>query len=277
MGERETRMAQPVRHSIQARRLAQVKRTLLPPTPQAQALAAPQNNATTWRSAATSSSSSSDSGASKMTSAKKARILCLHGYENSASILKKQLAMAHWFKHLENTCEFVFLSGPFDSVPPVTPIVQQYFPDDPKCQWFEKIEHVEAGVRYIGLDKGLQHIQDAFDKQGPFDGLLGFSQGAGVSLLVAAKQQHGELLQNHPPLKFAILIAGFRPRDFTLQHVFESRLKVPTCHIWGHQDPLCFKSEEATKMCASPLVLQHKAGHKVPNIKTIDEQQFRAF
>ena len=58
----------------------------------------------------------------------------------------------------------------------MTPIVQQYFPDDPKCQWFERIEHVEAGVRYIGLDKGLQHIAEAFDKQGPFDGVLGFSQ-----------------------------------------------------------------------------------------------------
>merc|ERR1711977_72654 len=85
---------------------------------------------------------------------KKARILCLHGYENSGSILKKQLGMSGWLKELGTTCDFVFASAPFDSALPVTPIVQQYFPKDPKCQWFERIEHLDTGgVRYVGLNK----------------------------------------------------------------------------------------------------------------------------
>ena len=222
----------------------------------------------------TASASARDHGEAVGSTGKRARILCLHGYENSASILKKQLAMSGWLREFEKKCEFVFVSGPFDSVPPVTPIVQQFFPDDPKCQWFEKIEHLESGVRYIGLDKGLQHISDVFEKQGPFDGLLGFSQGAGISFLVAAKRQHDMMLgKRYPPLKFAILIAGFRPRDLERQHLFQDnngKIRLPTVHIWGDHDPMKYKSEEATKLCENPLILCHKAGHKVPSIKSID-------
>ena len=117
-------MAQQARHSIQARRLAQVKRTLVPLLPQAQAAIlapSPQNSQAKWKSQAASTMDGMRTSTSK-----KARILCLHGYENSASILKKQLAMAGWLKELENKCEFVFLSGPFDSKPPGKSTQQAY-------------------------------------------------------------------------------------------------------------------------------------------------------
>jgi len=150
----------------------------------------------------------------------------------------------------------------------VTPIVEQFFPDDPKCQWFRKMEHLEeGGVRYAGLDVGFETIGKALAEQGPFDGVLGFSQGAALSFYTAAKQQNGELV---PPdggkLKFAIIIAGFTPRDLNHRYLFNSQLETPTCHIWGDHDVLKFKSEEATKNCVEPLVLNHKAGHKVPKL-----------
>ena len=49
---------------------------------------------------------------------KKARVLCLHGYENSGPILKKQLQMGGWIKEFGDLCDFVFVSAPFTSVPP---------------------------------------------------------------------------------------------------------------------------------------------------------------
>ena len=69
----------------------------------------------------------------------------------------------------------------------MTPIVQKFFPDDPKRQWFQRMENLPNGVRYVGLGKGLAHIAHVFDTQGPFDGVLGFSQGAGMSLYVACE------------------------------------------------------------------------------------------
>ena len=49
---------------------------------------------------------------------KKARVLCLHGYENSGPILKKQLQLGGWIKEFGDLCDFVFVSAPFTSVPP---------------------------------------------------------------------------------------------------------------------------------------------------------------
>merc|ERR1711904_204676 len=221
---------------------------------------------------------------------KKARILCLHGYENSGSILKKQLGMSGWLKELGTTCDFVFASAPFDSALPVTPIVQQYFPKDPKCQWFERIEHLDTGgVRYVGLNKGLGKVSEILrGPEGPFDGILGFSQGAAMSVYTIARQQQWEnsqqedrkdnTLPTHPPLKFAIIIAGFIPRDIDNRYLFEGgSLSTPTCHIWGDHDVLKYKSQDLTKSCEDPLVMVHASGHKVPNTKTIDVDKLRAF
>ena len=253
--------------------------------------------------------------------------------------MHKQMRMAGWLGSerksdekvvpFEN-CDFVFVSAPFASEPPVSKIVEHFFPEDPKRQWFERIQNEEAGVRYLGLDVGLKHIEDALEKEGPFDGIFGFSQGAGLSLVVAAKQQQGEMLGNNPPLKFAIVIAGkeneenegktegkcsllcvvvvffltkktflllvdshvsssfffvlfyllllgFRARDMTLSNLFEEKLVCPTLHIWGDQDILRYKSEEVTEYCTDPIILRHKAGHKIPHVNTIDCTKIESF
>ena len=163
----------------------------------------------------------------------------------------------------------------------MTPIVQEFFPDDPKRQWFERIEHLESGgVRYVGLDKGFAEVSRALREDGPFDGVLGFSQGAGMSLYTIAKQQRGELLPAGLPskLKFAVIIAGFRPRDLENRALFEGvDLDTPTCHIWGEHDVLKYKSEECTRSCRDPLVLRHGSGHKVPKVDTFEANRLRAF
>lgn len=199
-----------------ARRLAHVKRTLPAHSPNLP-VPVPTSPSPSPSSSMCAASASSSSSSASTHAGPRARILCLHGYENSKEIMHKQMRMAGWLGSerksdekvvpFEN-CDFVFVSAPFASEPPVSKIVEHFFPEDPKRQWFERIQNEEAGVRYLGLDVGLKHIEDALEKEGPFDGIFGFSQGAGLSLVVAAKQQQGEMLGNNPPLKFAIVIAG---------------------------------------------------------------------
>ena len=63
--------------------------------------------------------------------------------------------------------------------------MQQFFPDDPKRQWFQRIDRSEDGqMTYVGIDHSLQELSGAFHSQGPFDGVLGFSQGAALSLII---------------------------------------------------------------------------------------------
>merc|ERR1711985_221476 len=266
-----------------ARRLAHVKRILPAHSPN---LPVPVPTSPSPSSSMCAASASSSSASASTHAGPRARILCLHGYENSKEIMHKQMRMAGWLGSgrksdekvvpFEN-CDFVFVSAPFASEPPVSKIVEHFFPEDPKRQWFERIQNEEAGVRYLGLDVGLKHIEDALEKEGPPDGIFGFSQGAGLSLVVAAKQQQGEMLGNNPPLKFAIVIAGFRARDMTLSNLFEEKLVCPTLHIWGDQDILRYKSEEVTEYCTDPIILRHKAGHKIPHVNTIDCTKIESF
>ncbi len=86
------------------------------------------------------------------------------------------------------------------------------------------------------------------------------------------------MLVGHPALKFAVLVAGFRPRDLDHQHLWRAEgLRTPTLHLWGAQDVLKYKSEEATTFCLDPLVLTHRAGHKVPAVATFDSAAADAF
>ena len=40
------------------------------------------------------------------------RLLCLHGWRTSGSIMQDQLSMALWQKHLDGVAELIFLDAP---------------------------------------------------------------------------------------------------------------------------------------------------------------------
>ena len=42
-------------------------------------------------------------------------------------------------------------------------------------------------MTYVGLEGSLERVEREFDERGPFDGVLGFSQGATLTTLLAAK------------------------------------------------------------------------------------------
>ena len=63
--------------------------------------------------------------------------------------------------------------------------VQNAFGDGPFFEWWDKSE---AGV-YAGLGQTLAYLSRLEAEHGPFDGVLGFSQGAGLAALCCALRQ----------------------------------------------------------------------------------------
>ena len=115
----------------------------------------------------------------------------------------------------------------------------------------------------IGFEESLKLVQEIFESQGPFDGVLGFSQGAAfVSLLC--------VLQNDPSnkieFKFAILIAGFRSLVSPHQHMYRDPIDCPSFHTIGSTDGVIptQSSEELLNMFASGTAYRHSGGHYVP-------------
>lgn len=68
--------------------------------------------------------------------------------------------------------------------------------------------------RYPQFESTVDYVLECYKEHGPFDGILGFSQGAGLGLFLVALQEKGDIATD---FKFVISYSGFYPSDVTLQ------------------------------------------------------------
>jgi len=112
-----------------------------------------------------------------------------------------------------------------------------------------------------GYEASLEAICEAESSSGPFDGILGFSQGAAmVGLYLAAKPQS--------TFKFVIYVASFKSKSEPHQHLYDAshRISIPSLHVFGDTDGVIPKplSLEFLDTCENPESLNHPGGHFVP-------------
>lgn len=77
-----------------------------------------------------------------------------------------------------------------------------------RCWW-----HAHNG-NYDGFNDSLDYVIKHMKENGPYDGIIGFSQGAAMSAIVA--NSVGKLLPENGPVKVAVLFSSFAftlPRD----------------------------------------------------------------
>lgn len=116
-----------------------------------------------------------------------------------------------------------------------------------------------------GLEEALGTVAQALSKLGPFDGILGFSQGAALAALVCALGQAGD--PRFPLPRFIILVSGFCPRGLGLKEdILQGPLSVPSLHVFGDTDRV-IPSQESMQLCsrfAGAIALTHSGGHFIP-------------
>jgi Ran GTPase-activating protein (RanGAP) involved in mRNA processing and transport len=183
--------------------------------------------------------------ASLSESTSKLRVLVLHGNRQSAEGFRSKTEAT--FKPLVPLIDFVFLDGTFahGSVHAEDGAASKQ--SKGRCWWDATDDPND--IRYVGLETTLEYIDQIFATQGPFHGILGFSQGACLAGLLASLQPQG-----HINFNFCILISGFycrdvnhsnlqlaeRPREPTLEHVkiIKEKVNMPSFHIWGESDEM---------------------------------------
>mmetsp|Transcript_61000 Transcript_61000/g.141041 ORF Transcript_61000/g.141041 Transcript_61000/m.141041 type:complete len:182 (-) Transcript_61000:74-619(-) len=141
---------------------------------------------------------------------RKLKVLCFHGFRTSGNILRTQLGFS-FAGHLDDLVDFVFVDGAHLCTPEeyarAPPGVKQYFPDEQLHEWWNR--EAIAGTaesELLHYEDTLAHIGRILETQGPFDGVLGFSQGALLATLCVVLQRSGEL--PGAPLKFAVVMSG---------------------------------------------------------------------
>lgn len=157
------------------------------------------------------------------------RILALHGYHGSAEQLRRQLP---WL-------DVVALDAPSRATG--------------DFGWW----HARDG-RYVGWERTRDAIGALIAKQ-PFDGVLGFSQGAVLASLLVGLFD----------FRFAIMIGGFASRDPAHAEIYArtERYALPSLHVIGRADGVV--PPESSRLLAArfrdPEIVEHPGGHVIPD------------
>ncbi|KAI1176831.1 serine hydrolase FSH [Nemania sp. FL0916] len=195
------------------------------------------------------------------------RFLCLHGRGTNAEFFRHQMSSV--CETLGDGHEFIFVDG---SVPTTTPppegIMTQEVKIGGKRLGFWPLDNTNIDA-YRAVCHGLSKF---IDLQGPFDGFVGFCEGASVASTILAHDK--EWPNSTVGVKCAIFFAGLPPLNLVTARRCDVALdgvlvRVPTVHIWDKEsDP--DGCQELADVCieASREVLNHDLGHGVPNLRS---------
>jgi pimeloyl-ACP methyl ester carboxylesterase len=140
------------------------------------------------------------------------KILLLHGWRTSGEIIFWQTAAFRYNVGID----VVKINAPWPAKGPPYPGIAQVYPNHPYFEWWEtKRDSNNIPVEYIGVEKSLEFVEEYLEENGPFLGVLGFSQGATLTTLLAEKQEAAE--KNW--FSFVILIGGAPPLSRYSQNV----------------------------------------------------------
>jgi len=227
----------------------------------------------------------------------KMKILCLHGKGTNSEIFEMQTE--NFRQLLPSNYQYTFIDGEYEAAP--APGIDNVFPG-PYRRYLPD-NSVESTAEQHGF------ISEIIAEEGPFDGVLAFSQGAS---LIASILLHHEIEKplSRPPFRFAVFICStyahsarvslgkdvtehVKPEDRPKSresfdsgyssdqntadnsvHLFcveveKARIQIPTAHIYGNEDPLRHESIEVELMCNKNLAVSY--AHKGGHDIPMDE------
>ncbi|XP_061180389.1 esterase OVCA2-like isoform X2 [Saccostrea echinata] len=203
------------------------------------------------------------------------KILCIHGYrQNDQTFRERTGAFRKIIKKISDPAP--------NLVPPLDRNDEDGATDnnDQRGWWFSSPDDQYTAQDYTDCCKGykesLEIIEKAFREQGPFDGILAFSQGAAMaSLICGLKEQDPE---GPFQFDFVILVAGFKSRQKQHESIYKKPITTPSLHVFGDSDKVIQKemSEDLLQYFVNPSVLKHSGGHFIP-VSSIQKKVYIEF
>ncbi|KAI5917480.1 serine hydrolase FSH [Camillea tinctor] len=197
------------------------------------------------------------------------RFLCLHGMGTNGKIFGMQTAAIRYGLGSQHTYEFI--DGPLPA--PMAPGIEAIAEPDEQCFQYTQNGSLDSGI------KALHDLERLVDEEGPFDGVMAFSQGAGLvaSFIVHKMQCNPNEERIRPVFRCAIFFCGSVPEDPAASVNGNQRalsfeadgelIGIPTAHIWGANDTLYPTfGPVLSKLCRSDLKDKfiHDGGHEIP-------------
>ncbi|KAI5203580.1 FSH1-domain-containing protein [Aureobasidium subglaciale] len=229
----------------------------------------------------------------KAGNARKLKILMLHGYTQSGPLFQTKT------QRVKKLLEKSLASSPIKTDPPINGI-ELIYPTGPfkvssadmngaevredANGWWKLRERGEAQE---GFSEGLSCVAKVLQENGPFDGIMGFSQGAALaamitSLLEPEREQAFTDVKDgmafpssftelaHPSLNFCICFSGLLNKHPAYTAFYEPRIRTPVLHVLGSMDTIVEESEslalaERCEDGGKGGVIRHAGTHTVPS------------
>ncbi|KAF7129763.1 hypothetical protein RHSIM_Rhsim10G0171100 [Rhododendron simsii] len=195
------------------------------------------------------------------------RVLCLHGFRTSGKIFEKQTKV--WPEFVREKMDLVFIDAPFPAEGGLEELGAEELFDPPLYEWFQANKDFSE---YRNFNECIAFVEDCMTRIGPFDGLMGFSQGAFLSAALPGMQAEGVALTNVPKIKFVMLIAGAKFGGSNMsspklaQNAFSSPIECLSLHFLGEKDFALTTGIELLDSFVDPIVINHPQGHVVPKL-----------
>ncbi|KAL2651001.1 hypothetical protein R1flu_019129 [Riccia fluitans] len=181
----------------------------------------------------------------------KLRVLVLHGYKGNGNRQCKYCNS--WDPAVTNLIQFDCLTAPIPYI---------------FMKWRDCYSWFNVAILYrsqSGIDESLVFILDHMLKNGPYDGVIGHSQGGFMAgVLVGVLEKKKEILGRSfgilPPLRFAIIDKGPFLEDL-LEDVLIPPLKTKSFHVIGTIDPYQDEQEVFLTKWQDPQVEYIKMPH----------------
>ncbi|KAJ5185359.1 Serine hydrolase FSH [Penicillium cf. griseofulvum] len=218
------------------------------------------------------------------------KILMIHGSRQSGELFRAKLQALE--KLIRRTVplhgvELVYPTAPFQLEPSDGSSTSDLRNRHGAWSWFES-ESIHG--LYPGLERGLECIGSILRDSGPFDGIVGFSQGAAVAAMVASLlegdrkdaftrlEAEGGIpypacfdTLEHPPLKFVVSISGYGASNPDYRAFYDPGIRTPMMHFLGSMDTIVDESASMrlVESCqdGKNQIIWHSGGHVVPSGK----------
>ncbi|KAJ2158220.1 hypothetical protein GGF46_003932 [Coemansia sp. RSA 552] len=204
----------------------------------------------------------------------KPKILCLHGFGEDSVLFK--IRARNFCGVVGDSADLVFVDAPIDigilretTGNVVDADIAKEFTN--LAWWWARSDRT---LEARGIDRSLAFVKKVLTEQGPFDGVLGFSQGATMAAIVTALLE-GQCDQgalslgdiDHPPFKFAVFAGAFKLDVPQFSHVYSQGIATPTMHMLGTYDTVVEpeRSRALVNLCVAPEVFEFVGGHFLPH------------
>ncbi|KAI0378119.1 serine hydrolase FSH [Hypomontagnella monticulosa] len=198
------------------------------------------------------------------------RFLCLHGTGTNSRIFETQTAALRYELGDHHKYEFVEGTHPTD----IAPELRENFSMVDEFFAYADFEDPDSCAAALG------QLDSYIAAEGPFDGVIAFSQGAALAVAYLAQKwmQNSSSERLSPTFKCAVLFSSRNAYEPTLQLLAATPspvaspesdiIQIPTAHIWGRND-LETDMTDVMRLCTSDgrETYVHDGGHEVPGAR----------